>query len=92
MLKNKTNIWGENICNIFNKALVSMNQWEKDNNPNLKCANSISPGGSVVKNTLEMEGMHVQSLGQEDPLEKEMVAYTCILVWRIPQTEEPGWL
>ena len=46
----------------------------------------------MVKNTLEMEGMHVQSLGQEDPLEKEMVAYTCILVWRIPQTEEPGWL
>ena len=28
----------------------------------------------------------------EDPLEKEMVIYTCILAWRIPRTEEPGWL
>ena len=34
MLKNKMNIWGENTCNIFNKTLVAMNQWEKDNNPN----------------------------------------------------------
>lgn len=34
MLKSKMNIWGENTCNIFNKTLVSMNQWEKDNNPN----------------------------------------------------------
>ena len=34
----------------------------------------------------------VQSLGQEDPLEKEMVTHCSILAWRIPQTEEPGRL
>ena len=31
-------------------------------------------------------------LGQEDPLEEEMVTYSSILAWRIPWTEEPGRL
>ena len=34
----------------------------------------------------------VQSLGREDPLEKEMVTHSSILAWRIPWTEEPGRL
>ena len=34
--------------------------------------------------------MHVQSLGQEDPLEKGMAAHSSILAWRIPWTEEPA--
>ena len=34
----------------------------------------------------------VQSLVQEDPLEKEMAAHSRILAWEIPWTEEPGWL
>ena len=33
--------------------------------------------------------MQVQSLGWEDPLEKEMATHSSILVWRIPWTEEP---
>ena len=33
-----------------------------------------------------------QSLGQEDPLEKEMVTYSSILAWKIPWMEEPGGL
>ena len=33
-----------------------------------------------------------QSLGQEDPLEKEMVTHSSILAWKIPWTEEPGGL
>jgi len=32
----------------------------------------------------------VQSLGQEDPLEKGMATHSRILAWRIPQPEEPG--
>ena len=36
--------------------------------------------------------MQVQSLGQEDPLGKEMAAYSSILAWGIPWTEEPGGL
>ena len=34
----------------------------------------------------------VQSLGQEDPLEKEMVTHSSILAWRTPWTEKPGRL
>ena len=34
----------------------------------------------------------VQSLGQEDSLEKEMVTHSSILAWSIPWTEEPGRL
>ena len=36
--------------------------------------------------------MQVPSLGQEDPLEKEMATHFSILTWRIPWTEEPGGL
>ena len=34
----------------------------------------------------------VQSLGQEDPLEKEMAPHSSTLAWKIPWTEEPGGL
>ena len=47
------------------------------------------PGGSVVKNLPAMQKTWVQSLGQEDPLEKEMATHSSILVWEIPWTEEP---
>ena len=50
------------------------------------------PGGSVVKNLPVKQETWVQSLGQEDPLEKEMAAHSCILAWKIPWTEEPGGL
>ena len=36
--------------------------------------------------------MPVRSLGQEDPLEKDMVTHSSVLVWRIPWTGEPGRL
>ena len=39
-----------------------------------------------------MHGMHVQSLGGEDPLEEEMATYSSILPWRIPWIGEPGEL
>ena len=37
-----------------------------------------------------MQEMQIQSLGQEDPLEKEMVTHSSLLAWRIPWTEEPA--
>ena len=49
----------------------------------------------VVKNNLpiqEMQDTWVQSLGREDPLEKEMAAHSSIPAWRILWTEEPGGL
>jgi len=39
-----------------------------------------------------MRETQVQSLGQEDPLEKEMATHLSTLAWKIPWMEEPGWL
>ena len=39
-----------------------------------------------------MQEIQAQSLGGEDPLEKEMATYSSILAWEIPWTEEPGGL
>ena len=46
----------------------------------------------MVKNLPAMRETQVQSLGGEDPLEKEMATHSNILAWRIPWTEEPGGL
>ena len=45
-----------------------------------------------VKCLLTMRETQVQSLGLEDPLEKEMATHSSILVWEIPWTEEPSRL
>ena len=46
----------------------------------------------MVKNLPATQEAWVRSLGQEDPLEKEMAIHSGILAWRIPRTEEPGGL
>ena len=46
----------------------------------------------MEKNLPGMQETQVQSLGQEEPLEKGMATHSSILAWRIPWTEEPGWL
>ena len=46
----------------------------------------------MVKNPPAMQETCVQSLGREDPLEKEMAIHSSILAWRIPQMEELGGL
>ena len=46
----------------------------------------------MVKNLPEMQDTQVQSLGRENPLEKEVVTHSSILAWRIPWTEESGGL
>ena len=53
-------------------------------------------GSSLVAQRLKclpaMRETWVRSLGQEDPLEKEMATHSSILAWRIPWTEEPDGL
>ena len=44
----------------------------------------------TVKRQPTMRETRVRSLGQEDPLEKEMATHSSILAWKIPWTEEPG--
>ena len=46
----------------------------------------------MVKHLSAMWETRVQSLGQEDPLEKEMATHSSTLAWKIPCTEEPGRL
>ena len=45
-----------------------------------------------VKRVPAMQETWVRSLGQEDPLEKEMATHSSILAWGIPWTEKPGRL
>ena len=46
----------------------------------------------LVKNLPAIQEAQVQSLGGEDPLEKEMAIHFSIPAWKIPRTEEPGRL
>ena len=51
-----------------------------------------SPVAQMVKNLLTVQDTWVRSLGRKVPVEKEMGTHSSILAWRIPWTEEPGWL
>ena len=59
-------------------------QWDK--------SSKIKHVAQWVKNLPTMQETRVQSLGQEDPLEREMATHSSMLAWRIPWTEEPGRL
>ena len=50
------------------------------------------PRGSVVKNLPAMQKVCVQSLSQEDLLDKETATHSKIVAWEIPWIEEPGGL
>ena len=52
----------------------------------------VFSSGAVVKNPPAMQETRVQSLGQEDPLEKDMATHSSTLAWEIPWTEEPDGL
>ena len=57
--------------------------------------NKDFPVAQVVKNlpaNVPMQEIRVQSLGQEDPLEKKMTTHSSILAWEIPCTKKPGGL
>ena len=51
-----------------------------------------SPVAQLLKNPPAIQEKLVRSVGQEDPLEKEMATHSSILAWEIPCTEEPGGL
>ena len=52
----------------------------------------IFPSGSAGKNLPAMQETRDPTLGQEDPLEKEIATHSTILVWEIPWMEEPDGL
>ena len=51
-----------------------------------------SPVAQTVENLPAIRETWVWSLGEEDPLEKQMATHSSILAWKIPRTEEPGRL
>ena len=53
---------------------------------------SLSLVTQMVNHLPAMWETRIQSLGQEDPLEKEMATHSNILAWKIPWMEEPGRL
>ena len=53
---------------------------------------TLSPLAQTVKRLSTMQETGVQSLGWEDPLEKEMAIHSRTIAWKIPWTEEPGRL
>ena len=55
-------------------------------------SDGTSPVAQMVKRLPARRKTWVQSLGQEDPLEKEMATHSSTLAWKIPWTEEPGRL
>ena len=52
----------------------------------------VSLAAQMVKNLPAIRDTQVRSLGQEDPLEKEMATHSSVLAWSIPWMEEPGGL
>ena len=76
----------ENQC--WKQAIICFISGEKEKGSNLRA----SLVAQMVKNLHVMQKTWVQSLGQEDPLEKGLATHSSILAWRIPWTEEPGGL
>ena len=94
--KNKMMNWEIQICSLRREAGLSFYRvFNKLTHLNLG-ENREFPGKPLVAQTVKrlptMQETWVQSLGREDPLEKEMATHSSILAWKIPWTEEPGRL
>ena len=63
---------------------------ENKRRPAGEASNRVSLVAQMVKNLPAVQETRVQSLGQEDPLEKEMAIHYSTLAWRIPWTEPGG--
>ena len=75
------------------KILILMGHWDILTKNLIYIMYTISfdfPGGSDLKSLPTMWETWIRSLGQKDPLEKEIATHSSILAWDIPWTEEPG--
>ena len=75
------------IQGITNSSTLS---WENIKKKKLNSDTSLV--AQMVKHVPTIWETRVQSLGQEDLLEKEMVTHSSTLAWKIPWTEDPGKL
>ena len=77
-----------NIVKLKNKKIKIL---KKKKTKNIELCSWASLVVQMVKSLPAMQETQVQSLGQEDPLKKELATHSSILAWRIPWTEEePG--
>ena len=74
----------EEIQNAYDESNKTLMEKNKEDQASLVA--------QTVKNLPAMQDTWVQSLGREDPLEKELATHSSILAWSIPWTEEPGRL
>ena len=74
------------------ESIIHSEVSQKKNNKYHILMDIYSLVAQTVKNLPAMWKTWVQSLGEEDPLEKGMATHSSILDWRIPWTEEPGGL
>ena len=56
------------------------------------CVSQVAQWQRIHLPMQETQEARVRSLGQEDPLKKEMATHCSILAWKIPRAEEPGGL
>ena len=70
---------GEKVCRLTPEALILFSIYSKTMAQRIKCLPT-------------MQETRIRSLGQEDPLEKEMATHSSTLAWKIPWTEKPGRL
>jgi len=81
--------WGESRDHLRERAKSSCLIVSAQNIPMFVSGRRMGfPSGLLVKNLSAMQETWVRSLGQEDPLEKEMATHSSILAWEIPCTEE----
>ena len=71
-------------CDTFGRKVTALQLLVQ-----MHIASRASLGAQMVKNLPAMRETQVQSLGQEDSLEKWMATHSNVLAWRIPRTEEP---
>ena len=81
-------------CSGWSKNLIDVKQINrrKPNRRLITCIHRTSLVVQMVKRLPIIQETWVRSLGQEDPLEKEMETHSSTLVWKIPWMEEPGRL
>ena len=73
------------------RSLIGYSPWGRKELDRTKGL-TLSPLAQTVKRLSTMQETRVQSLGWEDPLEKEMAIHSRTIAWKIPWTEEPGRL
>ena len=83
----------ESTCNVGNPGLIpgSEDLWRREQKPTPVFFRA-SLVAHRVKRLPATRETRVRSLGQEDPLEKEMATHSSTLAWKIPWMEEPGRL